>query len=77
MKAGIEELRPMLADLAQHRAGMRLAPVNGQLCLIAYAPVPTPGWSLGIVIPDESLATFVTVGDVVAYLEKQESQLNI
>ena len=28
----------------------------------------------GIVIPDESLATFETVGDVVAYLEKQEAQ---
>ena len=31
----------------------------------------------GIVIPDESLATFVTVGDVVAYLEEQERRLNI
>ena len=31
----------------------------------------------GIVIPDESLATFDTVGDVVAYLEKQEKELNI
>ena len=30
----------------------------------------------GIVIPDESLATFVTVGDVVAYLEEQERRLN-
>jgi acyl carrier protein len=27
----------------------------------------------GIVIPDEELATFNTVGDVVAYLEKQEA----
>ena len=31
----------------------------------------------GIVIPDESLATFETVGDVVAFLEKQEESLNI
>ena len=31
----------------------------------------------GIVIPDQALATFDTVGDVVAYLEKQEAQLNI
>ncbi len=31
----------------------------------------------GIVIPDESLATFVTVGDVVDYLEEQERRLNI
>ncbi|MBP5233742.1 MAG: SpoIIE family protein phosphatase [Planctomycetes bacterium] len=53
--SGIEELRPMLTDLAQRRAGMRLSPINGQLCLVAYAPVPTPGWSLGIVIPDEVL----------------------
>jgi len=28
----------------------------------------------GIVIPDEELATFNTVGDVVAYLEKQEAE---
>jgi acyl carrier protein len=28
----------------------------------------------GIVIPDESLATFKTVGDVVDYLEKVEAQ---
>jgi acyl carrier protein len=31
----------------------------------------------GIVIPDMALATFETVGDVVAYLEKQEKELNI
>ena len=31
----------------------------------------------GIVIPDESLATFETVGDVVTFLEKQEESLNI
>ena len=31
----------------------------------------------GIVIPDQALATFDTVGDVAAYLEKQEAQLNI
>ncbi len=31
----------------------------------------------GIIIPDESLATFETVGDVVAFLEKQEESLNI
>ncbi|MBR6423819.1 MAG: acyl carrier protein [Bacteroidales bacterium] len=31
----------------------------------------------GIVIPDQALATFETVGDVVAYLEKQEQQINI
>jgi len=31
----------------------------------------------GIVIPDMALATFETVGDVVAYLEKQEKDLNI
>ena len=30
-----------------------------------------------IVIPDESIATFETVGDVVAFLEKQEESLNI
>ena len=30
-----------------------------------------------IVIPDMALATFETVGDVVAYLEKQEKELNI
>ena len=29
----------------------------------------------GIVIPDESLAKFETVADVVAYLEKQEIKL--
>ena len=29
----------------------------------------------GIVIPDRALATFVTVGDVVSYLEKEENQL--
>ncbi|MBQ7622171.1 MAG: acyl carrier protein [Bacteroidales bacterium] len=28
----------------------------------------------GIVIPDEELATFVTVGDVVAYLDRQQKQ---
>ena len=28
----------------------------------------------GIVIPDEELATFNTVGDVVAYLAKQEAE---
>ncbi|MBQ1673357.1 MAG: acyl carrier protein [Bacteroidales bacterium] len=28
----------------------------------------------GIVIPDEELATFNTVGDVVAFLEKQEEK---
>ena len=28
----------------------------------------------GIVIPDEELATFNTVGDVVAFLEKQEKK---
>ena len=28
----------------------------------------------GIVIPDEKLATFNTVGDVVAFLEKQEEK---
>ena len=27
----------------------------------------------GIVIPDEELATFVTVADVVAYLDKQQA----
>lgn len=31
----------------------------------------------GIVIPDQALASFDTVGDVVAYLEKQEQQINI
>ena len=31
----------------------------------------------GIVIPDEALAGFDTVGDVVAYLEKQEKALDI
>lgn len=31
----------------------------------------------GIVIPDKALATFDTVGDVVAYLEKQEGEINI
>ena len=29
----------------------------------------------GIVIPDRALATFETVGDVVSYLEKEETQL--
>ena len=29
----------------------------------------------GIVIPDQALATFETVADVVAYLEKQEIKL--
>ncbi len=29
----------------------------------------------GIVIPDEALAKFVTVQDVVSYLEKQEAKL--
>lgn len=28
----------------------------------------------GIVIPDEELAAFVTVGDVVAYLDRQQKQ---
>ena len=31
----------------------------------------------GIVIPDQALATFDTVGDVVAFLEKQETEINI
>ena len=31
----------------------------------------------GLVIPDQALATFETVGDVVAYLEKLEQPLNI
>ena len=31
----------------------------------------------GLVIPDQALATFETVGDVVAYLERQEQSLNI
>lgn len=31
----------------------------------------------GLVIPDQALATFDTVGDVVAYLERQEQSLNI
>ena len=31
----------------------------------------------GIVIPDQALATFDTVGDVVAFLEEQEKDLNI
>ena len=31
----------------------------------------------GLVIPDQALANFLTVGDVVAYLEKQEASLNI
>lgn len=31
----------------------------------------------GIVIPDKALATFETVGDVVAYLEQEEKNLNI
>ena len=31
----------------------------------------------GIVIPDQALATFDTVGDVVSYLEAREKELNI
>ena len=31
----------------------------------------------GLVIPDQALATFETVGDVVAYLEQLEQPLNI
>ena len=31
----------------------------------------------GIVIPDQALATFDTVGDVVKYLEAQEKEINI
>lgn len=31
----------------------------------------------GIVIPDQALAKFETVGDVVAFLETQEAALNI
>ena len=72
-----EELAKIL-DEQLHLNGMEITPESrikedlGADSLDVLQMLMTIEEEKGIVIPDEELATFETVGDIVAYLEKNQ-----
>ncbi|NTW97106.1 MAG: GAF domain-containing protein [Oscillochloris sp.] len=50
-----ERLRALAQQMIDHQAGIEQMEYNGQPTYIAYAPIPTAGWSVGMVIPADAI----------------------
>lgn len=51
----IAELRTIARAMIDRDSGVRQLQYNGQPSYIAYAPIPTAGWSVALVIPADSI----------------------
>ncbi|NNJ08709.1 HAMP domain-containing protein [Chloroflexales bacterium ZM16-3] len=50
-----EDLRILAQRMINHQVGIEPMNYNGQPTYIAYAPIPTAGWSVGMVIPADAI----------------------
>ncbi|NTV65933.1 MAG: HAMP domain-containing protein, partial [Oscillochloris sp.] len=50
-----DELRTLARKMLDHKSGVEQLDYNGQPTYIGYAPIPTAGWSVGMVIPADTI----------------------
>jgi two-component system sensor histidine kinase/response regulator len=76
LKSSSERLRTLTQSMLNRQSGVEQMSYNGQPTYIAYAPITTAGWSVGMVIPADdiiqpALATGQRIGESQDRLRKQ------
>ncbi|HEU5100429.1 MAG TPA: ATP-binding protein, partial [Roseiflexaceae bacterium] len=66
------KLRPAFERMTQQQAGVELIKYEGEDVYLAYAPIKSAGWSVGIVIPEaEVILPAQQVGEAIAETERK------